>query len=247
MKVKSAVEKREIARQLQAKINALQGLDKVNPEYATAELYPFSAAFPGNSFPTGAIHEFISYEAADAASTSAFITAITGKLIKEGSLCLWVANNRKVFPAALKHFGLEPDRVVFINATLKKDALWVIEEALKCEALTAVIGEVSELSFTDSRRLQLAVEQSGVTGFIHRYCPRIENAVACTTRWKISTMPSLAEDNLPGVGHSNWNVQLIKVRNGRPHAWQVSWQNKNFTPVKDNPFVVPVFNERNTG
>ena len=37
--------------------------------------------------------------------------------------------------------------------------LWVIEEALKCEGLAAVIGEIKELSFTQSRRLQLAVEK----------------------------------------------------------------------------------------
>lgn len=247
MKVKSAVQKREIARQLQAKINAMQGLGKLSHEPVNTELYPFTAAFPGNAFPTGAIHEFISYEAPNAASTSGFITALAGKLIKEGSLCLWVGNGRKVFPAGLKHFGLEPDRVVFIHATRQKDALWVIEEALKCEALTAVIGEIKELGFTESRRLQLAVENSGVTGFIHRYCPYAENAVACTTRWKISPMPSITEDNLPGVGYSTWDVQLVKVRNGKPHSWQVSWQHKSFSEVSRKHFVLPLLNERHTG
>jgi protein ImuA len=245
--VKPAVEKLEIARQLQAKINAMQGLGKLSSEPATAGLAPFAAAFPGNVFPTGAIHEFISYEPANAASTSGFITAVTGKLMKTGSLCLWVSNNRKVFSTGLKHFGLEPDRMVFINAARTKDALWIIEEALKCEALTAVIGEVKELSFTDSRRLQLAVEHSGVTGFIHRFCPRAENAVACTTRWKISALPSLTDDNLPGVGNSSWDVQLLKVRNGRPHAWQVSWTDKSFMPMVEKHFIIPMSNERHTG
>lgn len=41
----------------------------------------------------------------------------------------------------------------------------VMEEALKCGGLAAVVGEVQDISFTASRRLQLAVEQSGVTGF----------------------------------------------------------------------------------
>lgn len=247
MKVKSAVEKSEIARQLQAKINAMQGMGKSFHKPVNEGLYPFNATFPGNVFPTGAIHEFISYEAPNAASTSAFITALAGKLIKKGSLCLWVGNGRKVFPAGLKQFGLEPDRVVFINAARQKDALWVIEEALKCEALTAVIGEIKELSFTESRRLQLAVENSGVTGFIHRHCPHAENAVACTTRWKINSMHSTTQDDLPGVGYSAWNVQLLKVRNGRPHSWQVSWQHKRFEPIADKHFVLPFFNERHTG
>ena len=241
------VEKIAIARQLQAKINALQGLGKVSHESARSGLAPFAAAFPENVFPTGAIHEFISYEAANAASTNGFITAVTGKLMKDGGLCLWVSSGRKVFPPGLKHFGLEPDRMVFINAARPKEALWIIEEALKCEALTAVIGEVKELGFTDSRRLQLAVEHSGVTGFIHRYCPRVENAVACTTRWKITSIPAIAQGSLPGVGHSSWDVQLLKVRNGRPHSWQVSWQDKSFAPIADIHSSIPLLNERHTG
>lgn len=247
MKVKSTAEKLEIARQLQAKINAMQGLGKPSSEPVNAGLAPFSAAFPGNIFPTGAIHEFISYELANAASTSGFITAVTSKLIKNGGICLWVTSGRKIFPGGLKHFGLEPDRIIFINAARAKDALWIIEEALKCEALTVVIGEIKELGFTESRRLQLAVEHSGVTGFIHRHCPYRENAVACTTRWKISALPGIAQDDLPGVGHSSWDVELLKVRNGRPHSWQVSWQGKSFMPMDDKHFIVSLLNERHTG
>lgn len=245
--MKPAVEKIEIAKQLQAKINAMQGLGKLSSEPALTGLAPFTAAFPGNIFPTGAVHEFITYEPANAAATSGFITALTGKLIKTGGLCLWVANGRKVFPAGLKHFGLEPDRVVFINVSRTKDALWIIEEALKCEALTAVIGEVKELGFTESRRLQLAVEHSGVTCFIHHYCPYRENAVACTTRWKITALPSLARDNLPGVGNSIWDVQLLKVRNGRPCSWQVGWQDKSFVPLDNKNLIISLINERHTG
>jgi protein ImuA len=245
--LKPAIKKQEIAKQLQAKINAMQGLGKLSSETAGNRFAPFDAAFPGNVFPTGAIHEFISYEPANAASTNGFISAVTGKLMKDGGLCLWIGNGRKLFPSGLKYFGLEPDRIVFINVLRVKDALWVIEEALKCEALTAVIGEVKELSFTDSRRLQLAVEHSGVTGFIHRYCPRVENAVACTTRWKINSIPSITEDNLPGVGHSSWDIQLIKVRNGRPHSWQVNWQCKSFAPLADKYFALTSINELATG
>ncbi|MFP5439082.1 MAG: ImuA family protein [Bacteroidia bacterium] len=245
--MKPAADKIAIAKQLQATINAMQGLGKLSSEPVPAGLYPFATAFPGNVFPTGAIHEFISYEPADAASTTGFITALTGKLMKEGGLCLWVGKNRNVFPGGLKHFGLAPDRLVFIHAPYSKDALWIIEEALKCEALTAVISELRELSFTDSRRLQLAMEKSGVTGLIHRHCPGRENAVACTTRWKVSALPSTARDTLPGVGYPAWNVQLLKVRNGKPDSWQVCWSDESFVPLDDKHFTLPLTNKRQTG
>ncbi len=97
-----------------------------------------------------------------------------------------------------------------------------MEEALKCEGLAAVIAETPELSFTASRRFQLAVEQSRVTGFVIRNNPK-NLATACLTRWKISSLPTVSEDGLPGVGFPRWNVELLKVRNGTPGIWQLEW------------------------
>lgn len=241
------IQKRALVKELQAKINAMQGLGKSSGEPAITGFAPFDTAFPGCVFPTAAIHEFVSYEPAHAAATSGFITALAGKIIKEGGLCLWVGSERKIFPSGLKHFGLEPDRVVFINTQKQKDKLWIIEEALKCEALSIVIGEMKELSFTESRRLQLAVGHSGVTGFIHRHYPHSENAVACTTRWKITPMASTIADNLPGVGNSCWDVQLLKVKNGRPSSWQVSWMEKQFVPTAIENSTINSLNERHAG
>ena len=96
-----------------------------------------------------------------------------------------------------------------------------MEEALKCKGLSAVIGEMPELSFTTSRRLQLAVEQSQVTGFVLRDNPKNIHTTACVTRWKISSLPSQLPEGMPGVGFPRWNVELIKVRNGYPANWEI--------------------------
>lgn len=240
-------EKQIVAKMLQAKINAMQGLGKSSGEPAKTGLAPFDAAFPGNVFPTGAIHEFVSYEPTHAASTSGFITALAGKFMKEGSLCLWIGTDRKIFPSGLKLFGIQPDRVVFIHISKQKDKLWIIEEALKCKALTVVVGEMTALGFTESRRLQLAVERSGVIGFIHRFQPRVENAVACTSRWKIIPLESTIPDGLPGVGHSRWDVQLLKVKNGKPNSWQISWVDGKFIQTNGQHISVPSLHERHAG
>lgn len=238
--------KKEVVKQLQAQINAMQGLGKTADVTAQRGFAPFASAFPDKIFPTGAIHEFISYEPGEAASTSAFITALTGKFIKSGGLCLWICPQRKIFPPALKHFGLVSDRIVFIEVPNVKNALWTIEEALKCDMLTAVIGEIKEMGFTESRRLQLAVERSGVTGFIHRHRPRTENATACTARWKVSPLPSLAPDNLPGVGYSSWDIQLLKIRNGRPNSWKITWSDNEFISLETERPVIAL-PERHAG
>ncbi|SMC97001.1 ImuA family protein [Pedobacter africanus] len=217
-------DKNRIIQKLQQDILLLQGLVKYpgNP-HQDMGLGPIQNAFPGQVFPTAAVHEFISDNGPDCAATNGFISGLLGKLMDKGGTCVWISTNRSLFPSALPVFNILPERIIFVELYRQKDALWAIEEALKCKALTAVVGEIKELSFTESRRLQLAVEKSKVTGFIHRHQPTAANAVACTTRWKISPLPSILPLGMPGIGIPSWNVELLKVKNGQPGKWQVEW------------------------
>ena len=106
-----------------------------------------------------------------------------------------------------------------------------MEEALKCSALTAVIGEMQEISFTASRRLQLAVEQSKVTGFILRNNPQKLNPTACVSRWKITPLISESPNDLPGIGFPHWMVELLRIRNGKCGSWEVKWEDGRFQQV----------------
>lgn len=220
------VSDRSIIEQLQKQILNLQGNKRVTDESALGIGLGFiESAFPEKVFPRGAVHELISTSSEAATCTSGFISVILNKLVHAQGSCLWVSTvpRRSIYPPALKSFGIDPERILFVDARNTKETLWVLEEALKCEALTAVVGELSEISFNDSRRLQLAVEHSKVTGFIHRYRPKTENVVACVSRWKITPLASSIHDALPGVGYARWNVELSKVRNGLPAKWQVQW------------------------
>jgi protein ImuA len=185
-------------------------------------------AFPDKTFPVGAMHEFITSSPEDVAVTNAFVASIVNPLMVDCGPVIWVGNNTSVFPPALKAFGIAPEKIIFIELKKEKEMLWVIEEALKCEGLAAVIGEIKELSFTQSRRLQLAVEKSKVTGFIIRNNPRAINITACVTRWKITSLPGENTDDLPGVSFPKWNVNLLKVRNGKPATWQIEYNAGRF-------------------
>jgi protein ImuA len=188
-------------------------------------------AFPNRVFPTATIHEFIIGIPEHAAATGGFIAGLLKSCMKESGICLWISTSRSLFPPALKMFGIEPHRIIFIDLTRQKDVLWATEEALKCEGISAVIAELEQVSFAESRRLQLAVEKSRVTGFIMRTNPNKVTATACTARWKITPLPSELEDNMPGVGFPRWNIELLKVRNGNPGSWKVEWSANHFSVV----------------
>lgn len=216
--------KANIIAQLKKDILPLQGFRRtLNP--ATLDLVPVAIknAFPNAEFPLGAVHEFFYKGLQNAAATAGFIAGMLGSLMRHGGVALWISSCRTIFPPALKSFGIAPDKVVFIDLKKEKEILWVMEEALKCDGLAAVVGEIQELSFKNSRRLQLAVEQSRVTGFILRNNARSLNTTACISRWEITSLPSVLADDMPGVGFPCWNVELLKVRNGKPGSWQIEF------------------------
>jgi protein ImuA len=205
-----------------------------------AGLGAIEAAFPGGVFPAGAIHEFLAFEPEHGAASSGFIAGLLNTLMQKESACVWVSAVRKLFPPALKAFGVVPDRIIFVNVPREKDVLWVMEEALKCKGLAAVIAEVRELTFMQSRRLQLVVETSCVTGFILRNDARRMNPTACTARWQIKPVPSQLEDGMPGVGFPRWQVELLRVRNGKPGRWTVEWQSGQFNLVTEKTIMVTI-------
>lgn len=202
-------------------------------------LGPVATAFADGVFPVGAIHEFISSCPEDTAATGGFIAGLVQKLLSGGGACLWISYTRRIYPPALKLFGVDPDRVIFIDVPLQKDVLWVTEEALKCEGVATVICETRDFSFTESQRLQLAVEKSHVTGFILRKDIKKINTTACVTRWQIRPVRSQLRTGMPGVGHPRWQVELLKVRNGRPGIWIVEWKKQSFQTIIVPPISEP--------
>ncbi|WP_442795953.1 ImuA family protein [Pelobium manganitolerans] len=185
-------------------------------------------AFPYGVFPTAALHEFLCEQDEDAAACSGFLSILLGLLMQNQKPCIWISSFPMVFPPALKIFGIRPDRIIFVRLHRDRDILWAMEEALKCNGLAAVVAELRELSFSQSRRLQLAVEHSRVTGFVLRRDVKKINTTACVARWRISPQPSLLEDGLPGVGFPQWQVDLLKVKNGQPDSWNMAWTPEGF-------------------
>lgn len=240
------VSKADILKDLQTDILRLEGFKSSNNAALDVGLGTIKDAFPNRSFPVGAVHEFLSTEKESAASTSGFITGLLSSLMGSKGATLWISSSRTLFPPALKNFGIEPDRFIFLDLKKEKDVLWAMDEALKCGALSAVIGEMREIDFTTSRRLQLAVEQSQVTGFILRNNYRSLNTTACVSRWKITPLPSSIDDGLPGIGFPKWKVELLRMRNGKTGAWDIQYSNGQFEPVYNFP-VVSEFQQKKAG
>ncbi|HEX5152810.1 MAG TPA: Error-prone repair protein ImuA [Parafilimonas sp.] len=237
-----------IISQLQRDIMPLQGLKKLSTDSSVnLGVHPIENSFPYSSFPIGCIHEFLSASNNDIASTNGFVAALLSKLMLSKATAIWISTTRNLFPAALKNFGIDPEHIIFIDLEKEKDVLYTIEEALKCNRIATVIAEIKQINFKESRRLQLAAEQSRVTGFIIRHQPKVLNTIACVSRWCVKSLPSELSNGMPGVGFPRWNVELLKVRNGKPGSWKIEYSSNSFQEIKEKVIDIPQTQIRNVG
>jgi protein ImuA len=164
---------------------------------------------PQGGLALGALHEMIeggpSAEFAGAATL--FVAGIAARL--KGPV-LWCLSRRDLFAPGLMNAGLHPDRVIYAETFREREVLAVMEEGLREQGLAAVVGEVTRLGLTASRRLQLAAEASGVPGL----------PSAAVTRWRIAPFASHAPPT-SGLGRARWHVELLRCRGGEPHSWIV--------------------------
>jgi protein ImuA len=178
---------------------------------------------PSGGLVQGALHEVTGggQGAIHGAAAALFVAGILARL--DGQV-LWCLRYRDLFAPALAGAGLHPDRVVYAETGSEEAVLLCVEEGLRHGGLAGVVGEVSRLSMTGSRRLQLAAEASGVGAYlIRRYrtsaaASDFGQPTAAVTKWRVTAMPS-AQLPVQGVGRARWLVELIRARSGDCGEW----------------------------
>ena len=81
---------------------------------------------------------------------------------------LWIAAEPDAWPPGLARFGLSPADLVLVQAPRRQDALWAMEESLRCPGVAGALLAIEGLDLTAARRLQLAAEAGGAIGLLLR-------------------------------------------------------------------------------
>jgi protein ImuA len=125
--------------------------------------------------------------------------------------------------------GLPPDlrhRLIHVAAATPEDALFALEEGLRCRDFAWVIGEIAgnprALNFTASRRLSLTAERHGVRLWLVRLdaAPDLSSA---RMRWQARAAPSpLPRWNAGAPGTATWHAELFRARTHAPGEWMLS-------------------------
>ena len=159
----------------------------------------------GGGLAMAALHEFYAQGEGDAASVAAFALLLALRCGRPGPL-LWLREDRaarqdRPYGLGLADLGLDPARLVLVQAPDTLALLRAGAEAVACAALAAVIlepfggrsggrsGGAAAFDLTASRRFMLAAARSGVLTLALRSGDPVPSAAQ--SRWQVTAAPSL--------------------------------------------------------
>ncbi|MBL8771668.1 MAG: protein imuA [Phenylobacterium sp.] len=198
---------------------------------AAAGALPFGAneidgCLPGGGLSLGRWHEIVGpgLEAETSAAPAGFAALAAAPLAKGGE-AVWVFRRDDLWAPGLDGLGFPPERLIQVCARDEAEVLAVMEDALATAGVAAVFGEVEAVDLTAGRRLQLACERRGSTGFVIKRRPfggpaKVERAGSvAASRWRVASAPSEPPPGEFGLGAPRFEVALERCRGGRPGAW----------------------------
>jgi len=177
----------------------------------------------GGGFVLGALHEIAATGETHLPAAIGFALAVAKRAAPSLRL-IWISEDMAFAESGAPHgsgldaFGLAPEQLVTVSAAHRRDLLWAMEEALRCGATTAVIGEMraGTIDGVAIRRLSLAAAESGTLAFLLRTKPPGDASTAAT-RWLVGAAPSIV------TGASRLAAQLVRNRRGPTGAWILEW------------------------
>ena len=124
---------------------------------------------------------------------------------------------RAGLPGGLRH------RLIHVAADSSEDALFALEEGLRCRDLAFVIGEIAgnprALGLTASRRLSLAAEKHGTPLWLIRLGAKRDLGSA-RLRWEVRSAPSPRPRwNAHAPGIASWQAELFRAHTYQPGRW----------------------------
>ncbi len=204
---------------------------------------------PGGGLPTSSLIEWISEDSGQAAASIA-LRSLSPMLSLAG--CLAVIDERHDFHAdAARAQGIPLSRLLLIRpekraeavssggsrfvrrtSASESEALWALEQSARCPGVRAILCWLDRASSAVMRRLQLAIERSGVTIVLMRSSGALSQASFADLRLHVQATIHPASSQRP-VHRANqqrtFSVRLLRSRHGLQHDGTASLYQEPWT------------------
>jgi protein ImuA len=160
------------------------------------------AVLPGGGWQAGTIVELM--PAASGIGELRLLLPALARITGAGRHVTLIAPPYIPFAPALAQHGVLLERLLVIQAQQAEDILWAAEQSLRCRSFGAVLAwPAATIKDREIRRLQLAAEAGGSTGFLYRCVEAACESSPAALRLKLQRVESALQ------------IDVVKCRGGR--------------------------------
>ena len=194
---------------------------------------------PGGGLPTSSLIEWISDDAGQAAASLA-LRSLSPMLALPGCLVI-IDEQHDFFANAAVAQGIPLSRLILVRPQISttaqsaihgrsrfirrtsishSESLWALEQSARCPGVRAVLCWLDRASSAIMRRLQLAVERSGVTVMLVRPASVLSQASFADLRLHVKASDASEWSQQPQMKtqqQRNLSVRLLRSRHGLQH------------------------------
>jgi len=168
---------------------------------------PLDRLLPERGFRWGTLVEWLAPGEGAGAETLALGTARVA--CREGGALVVLDSAREFYPPAAARLGIDLDGLIVVRASSQADAIWALDQSLRCPAVAAVLARPRALEARTFRRLQLAAEQGGGLGLLLRPESARHEPSWAEVRLLVEPLP------VAGVGGPRrLRIELLRSRGG---------------------------------
>jgi len=201
--------------QLRAQLAALEGATRAAPQSISSGCAALDQLLPAQGFRAGTLVQWIAAPGSGA-GTLAMIAAREACRLRKWLVVVDAAGT--FFPPAA--WALELRDLIVIQPQNRRDQLWAIDQALRCEAIAAVWTTIDSVPSRMFRRWQLAAEQSGSLGLLVQSDKALQEPSWADVRLLVqarppshpSSPPPLARSASEGAKGRHWRVTVVRCQ-----------------------------------
>jgi len=204
--------------ELAEQIRQLHYRGRTPPPRCPSGLPALDAAL-GGGFVMAAVHELVA--ANEGAPAHSMALRMAAQAAGRHKWIFYIDTQQELYPPGVAQLGVPLGRLMVVRTVRSADALWVCEQALRCQAVAAVVLPLRSIDAYASRRLQLAAEAGGSLGLLICQDQHGGHTFAAS-RLRIEPLVHLADER--GKKTRRMLVTVLKLREGQPREpFVVEW------------------------
>ncbi len=201
-----------------------QGVDAVWPSGHAG----LDAQLPGGGWPQADLIEVL--QPPHVSAEWRLVAPVLTQLVARGGTVLLIGPRQTPHLPGLAQWGLPADRLVWVHAGTEAQRLWATEQALKSEALTAVMSWLPQARPDQLRRLQACAARHQGLSFVFRPWVHALSASPAPLRLGLEL----------GASPEHWQVRVLKRKGSLlaqpvalrlPLAWRRLWPLSSPSPI----------------